>query len=349
MRWFAWAAVGIGLAVATVARAGPPAAVSVMPLGDSITAGTAPGGYRRPMVAKLADAYGLAVTTVGTQVDPAMGPADQQPHEGHGGWRIDQLSDNLLGVNAVDPSAHGGYWLRGGHGTGRGPIHPRFVTLMAGINDINQMIGKDKGNPMSGRSEAILKTVEDRLSKLVSTLTTELPDTTVLLGGCIPFNNGLLDEHLTGATAANRRAWATADGVSEKQESGVNHWVIGFDRWIRDTYVPQTARGRAEGRLRRPVRRLHPARRQRPRVGQQAAAEHPRPGRVWRLRPTPQCLRLPPDRRHVCGRDPRPLGRDAPGDPLTLGTTPVAAGAVAQPDRRPVSSRPCQPPILPRS
>ena len=245
MRWFAWAAVGIGLAVATVARAGPPAAVSVMPLGDSITAGTAPGGYRRPMVAKLADAYGLAVTTVGTQVDPAMGPADQQPHEGHGGWRIDQLSDNLLGVNAVDPSAHGGYWLRGGHGTGRGPIHPRFVTLMAGINDINQMIGKDKGNPMSGRSEAILKTVEDRLSKLVSTLTTELPDTTVLLGGCIPFNNGLLDEHLTGATAANRRAWATADGVSEKQESGVNHWVIGFDRWIRDTYVPQQ---RAAGR-----------------------------------------------------------------------------------------------------
>ncbi len=228
--------VGIGLAVAGAARAGEP--VSVMPLGDSITAGTTPGGYRKPMAEKLVGWYGLTVTTVGTQTDPSM-PVEQRPHEGHGGWRIDQLAANLLGVAAVDPGAHGGHWLDGGHGTGRGAICPRFVTVMAGINDINQMIGKDKAEPMSGRSAAILATVEDRLMKLVGALTAERPDATVLLGGCIPYDNGLLNDGLTGADAANRAAWAKADGVSEQQEMGVNHWVIGFDQWIKRTYVPR--------------------------------------------------------------------------------------------------------------
>ena len=230
------AAIGFGLWATGVARAGE--AVSVMPLGDSITAGTTPGGYRKPMVAKLAG-YGLTVATVGTQTDEKMGPPEQQPHEGHGGWRIDQLEENLLGVKAVDKGAHGGYWLHGGHDTGRGEIHPRFVTVMAGINDINQFIGKDKSSPMSGRSDAVFKTIEDRLTKLTGTLTAELPEATILLGGCIPYNNGLIDDHLTGATPANRAAWAQADGVNEKQENGVNHWVIGFNHWIKDTYVPQ--------------------------------------------------------------------------------------------------------------
>jgi lysophospholipase L1-like esterase len=225
----------LGLTAIGPAQAGE--SVSVMPLGDSITAGTAPGGYRKFMVEKLAGTYGLTVTTLGTQTDPAMTDS-QRAHEGHGGWRLDQLDDNLLGVDPVDASAHGGYWLHGGHGTGRGDIRPKFIVVMAGINDINQMIGNDKTKPMSQRSAAVFTTVEDRLKKLVGTLTTELPDTTILLGGCIPYNNGLLNDQLTGATAANRAAWAKDDGVSEKQEAGVNHWVIGFNKWIRETYVP---------------------------------------------------------------------------------------------------------------
>jgi lysophospholipase L1-like esterase len=223
-----------GLANGPVRAADP---VGIMPLGDSITAGTVPGGYRKPMVEKLAQAYGMTVVTIGTQTDPAMA-AGRQAHEGHGGWRLDQLGDNLLGVNPVDAGAHGGYWLHGGHSTGRGDIGPKFVVVMAGINDINQMIGNDKSDPMSGRSAAILTTLQDRLKKLVGTLNAELPDTTVLLCGCIPFNNGLLNDQLTGATAANRVAWAKEDGVSDKQEAGVNHFVIGFNKWVRDTYVP---------------------------------------------------------------------------------------------------------------
>ena len=212
--------------------------ISVMPLGDSITAGTTPGGYRRPMVEKLTHKYGLTVDTVGTQTDVSM-KIGQQAHEGHAGWRIDQLCENLLDVNSSDNSANGGYWLDGGHDTGRQAIHPQFITVMAGINDINQFIGDDKSNPMSGRSDDILKTIQDRQAKLVNTLTTERPDATILLAGCIPYNNGLLNEQLTGANAANRAEWAKQDGVSEKQESGVNHWVILFDKWISSTYVPQ--------------------------------------------------------------------------------------------------------------
>jgi lysophospholipase L1-like esterase len=236
MRRIALAVFWLRLALAGVAHAGEP--MTVMPLGDSITAGTVPGGYRGPMVERLARQYGLAVTTVGTQSDASL-PAGQRAHEGHGGWRIDQLADNLLGVVAVDAGAHGGHWLDGGHSTGRGPVYPQFVTVMAGINDINQMIGKDPAHPMSDRSDAILATVEDRLTRLVTTLTAERPAATVLLGGCIPYDNGLLNDKLTGADPAHRAAWARADGVSEKQEMGVNHWVIGFNRWMRQTYVPR--------------------------------------------------------------------------------------------------------------
>ena len=236
------AVVGTMLALASVAHAGAP--ITIMPLGDSITAGTVPGGYRKPMVEKLEHDTGLSVVTIGTQTDASL-DAPHQHHEGHGGWRIDQLEDNLLGLNKVDDSAHGGYWLTGGHGTGRGAIHPQFVTVMAGINDIDSFIGSEKSNPMSGRSDVVLTTIEGRLTKLVDTLTGNLPDATILLGGCIPFNNGLLSERLTGATASHRQQWAQQDGVGEQQELGVNHWVILFDRWISQTYVPKL---QAEGK-----------------------------------------------------------------------------------------------------
>ena len=236
MQRFAWMFVGAVLAVAGVTQA--QTAVSVMPLGDSITAGTTPGGYRKPLVEKLTTKYGLTVTTVGTQIDKALDEG-HQAHEGHGGWRIDQLTDNLLGANVVDVGAHGGYWLKGGHDTGRDAIHPQFVTVMAGINDINSFIGDDKSSPMSGRSDKILSTLKQRQTKLVEALTKNLPDSTILVAGCIPYNNGLISDQLTGATKENREKWGKQDGVSEQQENGVNHWVILFNKWIKDTYVPQ--------------------------------------------------------------------------------------------------------------
>lgn len=234
MQYF-WPAVFVLIATTNLALAGEP--VSVMPLGDSITAGSA-GGYRKPLAQKLAEVYHCPITTVGSQTDASL-PAGRQGHEGHPGWRIDQLNDNLLGVNAVDAGAHGGYWLNGGHGTGRPAVHPTFITVMAGINDLNQMIGNDLQSPMSGRSDQILQTLQQRMQKLVATLTDTLPDSTILLGGCIPYANGLINDKLTGATEANRAAWAKADDVNPMQELGVNHWVLLFNKWLANTYVPE--------------------------------------------------------------------------------------------------------------
>ena len=228
--------VGAVLALAGVTEAATP--ISVMPLGDSITGGTVTGGFRLPMATRLTNTFGYTVNTVGTQTDSNL-TAAWRPNEGHGGWRIDQLSDNLLGLNTVDASANGGYWLTGGHGTGRVAVSPNFVTVMAGINDINGFIGSNTSDPMSGRSATIMSTIQSRMTTLVSNLTTTLPNSKIILGGCIPYNNGLLNDQLTGATTANRAIWAVQDGVSQAQEYGVNHWVIMFNKWIRDTYVPQ--------------------------------------------------------------------------------------------------------------
>jgi lysophospholipase L1-like esterase len=240
MRQRFWSVIVVTLTTTALAFAAQPinvAPISVMPLGDSITAGSA-GGYRKPLARKLAEVDHGPITTVGSQTDPSL-PAGQQAHEGHPGWRIDQLTDNLLGVNPVDAGAHGGYWLVGGHGTGRQPVHPNFIAVMAGINDLNQMIGNDPARPMSSRSDQILQTLQQRMRNLVATLTDTLPDSTILLGGCIPYANGLLDDKLTGATEANRDAWAKQDDVNPMQELGVNHWVLLFNQWLRDTYVPQ--------------------------------------------------------------------------------------------------------------
>lgn len=206
------------LAMATLATAAEP--VVVLPLGDSITAGSE-GGYRKPLVEKLASA-GLKVTTVGSVVDASL-PAGQQAHEGHPGWRLTQLAEHL-------PE-----WIANG-GT---PMRPTVVTLMAGINDLNGMIEDPAGRAMSERSDEILSTLQTRLKRVVAILDEKTPDAAILLGGCTPYANGMLKETQTGATDENRERWARADGVAPAQEMGVNHWVIAFNRWVRDVYVPE--------------------------------------------------------------------------------------------------------------
>lgn len=234
-RWIRAVAVGVAMSMAAVASAAEP--VCLLPLGDSITAGVE-GGWRKPLVERLEQKYGLTVTTVGSVVDPAL-PAGRQAHEGHPGWRLDQLTTNLIGRNEAEVGPRGGYWLTGGHDTGREAIRPTVVTVMAGINDLNQMFVDPRGRPMSERSDEILSTLQSRMRALVGTLPA---DATLLLGGCTPYANGLLDERRTGATKENRERWAKEDGVSPEQELGVNHWVIAFNRWIRDAYVPELKR-----------------------------------------------------------------------------------------------------------
>ncbi|MEL3947302.1 SGNH/GDSL hydrolase family protein [Streptomyces sp. LNU-CPARS28] len=90
----------------------------IMPLGDSITDGytTYPGGYRVALWQRL-NADGHHVTFVGSQTN---GPVELETraHEGHPGWRIDQLD------------AHINAWLR--------DTDPHIILLLIGTNDMNQ-------------------------------------------------------------------------------------------------------------------------------------------------------------------------------------------------------------------
>jgi lysophospholipase L1-like esterase len=125
MRWnlrrFGAAAVGLalaaGLAVAGPAQAESNGGVRVMPLGDSITDGyNVPGGYRINLWQRMASG-GYTVDLVGSGFNGPAGLGDHD-HEGHSGWRIDQLDANIVG------------WLQSSA--------PRTILLHIGTNDINQ-------------------------------------------------------------------------------------------------------------------------------------------------------------------------------------------------------------------
>src|SRR5688572_3230414 len=87
------------LLAATLSAAVPATAESnggtrVMPLGDSITEGTqVPGGYRIGLWQRFGGGN-YRVDLVGSQFN---GPASlgDHDHEGHPGWRIDQIDANI--------------------------------------------------------------------------------------------------------------------------------------------------------------------------------------------------------------------------------------------------------------
>src|SRR5690242_18073375 len=70
--------------------------VRVMPLGDSITDGlTVPGGYRIGLWQRFTnDRY--RVDFVGS-LSNGPGTLGDHDHEGHSGWRIDQIDANIAG------------------------------------------------------------------------------------------------------------------------------------------------------------------------------------------------------------------------------------------------------------
>ncbi|SEF37598.1 GDSL-like Lipase/Acylhydrolase family protein [Amycolatopsis pretoriensis] len=125
--------------------------VKVMPLGDSITDGTqVPGGYRIGLWQRLS-AGGYRVDFTGSQYNGPAALGDHD-HEGHPGWRIDQIDANVVG------------WLRntGSH----------TVLLHIGTNDILQ-------NHDTGSAPA-------RLSGLIDHITATAPDAEVFVATIIP-------------------------------------------------------------------------------------------------------------------------------------------------------------------
>ncbi|TCC00355.1 GDSL family lipase [Micromonospora zingiberis] len=158
-RWLAMiAAFGlVALGVATVpgtAGAESNGGVRVMPLGDSITEGTQiPGGYRIGLWQRLVNGR-YTVDFVGSQFN---GPASlgDRDHQGHPGWRIDQIDANIVG------------WLN--------TQRPQSVLLHIGTNDILQNYN--------------VSTAPNRLSTLIDRITTTAPNAEVFVAQIITLTN----------------------------------------------------------------------------------------------------------------------------------------------------------------
>lgn len=125
-----------------------------MPLGDSITEGTQiPGGYRIGLWQRMASA-GYRVDFVGSQFNGPAALGDHD-HQGHPGWRIDQIDANISG------------WLR--------TSNPRTVLLHLGTNDILQ------NHQVAG--------APGRLSALIDRITAAVPAADVFVATIIPLAN----------------------------------------------------------------------------------------------------------------------------------------------------------------
>lgn len=112
-------AAALALEAGCGARRGQPA-VRIMPLGDSITQGSAEqGSYRHPLWRMLREA-GFRVDFVGSQRAYALHRGPERgfdaDHEGHAGWRSDQLAE------------HAEPWAR--------ESRPDIVLLHIGTNDV---------------------------------------------------------------------------------------------------------------------------------------------------------------------------------------------------------------------
>ncbi len=119
--------------------------VRIMPLGDSITAGSygagenGIGGYRAPLWKMLED-ENIDFDFVGTLNDPRNATFDTG-HEGWPGWRVDQLNDSVAA------------WIS--------KTSPDVILLQIGVNDLLQ--GAD------------VQTVSSRLDKLIGNINAEAP------------------------------------------------------------------------------------------------------------------------------------------------------------------------------
>jgi lysophospholipase L1-like esterase len=133
--------------------------IQIMPLGDSITDGyNVPGGYRINLWGDF-QAVGLDAVFVGSLSNgpPELG---SQNHEGHNGWRIDQIASQIDG------------WLD--------TYQPDLILLHIGTNDILQDHSRD--------------TMVDRLSALIDQITDDLPGSILTVAMITPLDDPVRNE-----------------------------------------------------------------------------------------------------------------------------------------------------------
>jgi lysophospholipase L1-like esterase len=141
--------------------------VRIMPLGDSITDGfNVPGGYRINLWQQLA-AGGYTADFVGSGFNGPAGLGDHD-HEGHSGWRIDQLDANIV------------TWLRN--------TNPRTVLLHIGTNDMNQNYD--------------VASAPARLSALIDKIRANAPGVELFVAQITPETNPTLEARVQAYNAA---------------------------------------------------------------------------------------------------------------------------------------------------
>ena len=142
----------------------PAAAVTIWPVGDSLTSGfNVAGGYRTQLYNDLT-AAGQAVNFVGSSTAdaaPLLSSVGETNHDGHSGWFIADASsstvDNGKGILENVATWYAGIAER-----------PDIILLMIGTNDIN------RGNFVS--------TAPGRLNTLVTRLAVLAPDARIIVG-----------------------------------------------------------------------------------------------------------------------------------------------------------------------
>jgi len=145
--------------------------VTILPLGDSITEGdTEYNSYRRELWFMLQNA-GYAVDFIGSETLNYYGPAPNQDfdldHEGHSGWRADQIVDRGLAA-----------WLQ--------DYTPDVVLLHIGTNDLTRV----------NWNNVLVTTTLDDTAEIIAILRADNPNVTILLAQLIPSCKNVLDGNI---------------------------------------------------------------------------------------------------------------------------------------------------------
>ena len=124
----------------------------ILPLGDSITDGySVPGGYRAPLL-QLCTNAGYTVCFLGTQTNNGVPGIGNANHEGHSGFRIDEIAAGIPGwLDSVDD--------------------PDVILLLLGTNDYGQNHDPD---------QAI-----DRLDQLITRIVTLRPSARLIVANLL--------------------------------------------------------------------------------------------------------------------------------------------------------------------
>jgi lysophospholipase L1-like esterase len=160
---------------------GPPPRDAILPMGDSITHGAGGvGGYRDQLFDNLTLAGWTFefIGSAGGNPSAALTVASQVNHEGHSGYRIDHLANNLSGNDGTGGN-NGGFWFNSG-------VQPDVILLHIGTNDIWQRY--NPGARGKSREKTFLANLKNRLDSLVNQMTLARPNAHLLVAGIIPMN-----------------------------------------------------------------------------------------------------------------------------------------------------------------